>query len=173
MQISVAVDPGVGLLSKHLSSSYRNAFTFSLKTGGEGKGSSSTARPLVSVARGLTEDNQRKGSDGKGPEMGLVSRSTPQRRRTQVVDTRRVAGPTAKSAASHLSTGSLKKSHSAQNLPTEGESHISITFEGAGSQSTQFRTPDAFSCEVANNGSTVFPPWSSQLCSVLYTLNYL
>ncbi|XP_072555425.1 mitogen-activated protein kinase-binding protein 1 isoform X2 [Paramormyrops kingsleyae] len=96
-------------LSKNPTS--RNAFTFPSKTGGEGKG----------LARGLTEDNQRKGSESKGPEMGLVSRSTPQRRRTQVVDPRRVAGPTAKSAASHLPTGSLKKSHSAQNLPTEAD----------------------------------------------------
>ncbi|XP_048829943.1 mitogen-activated protein kinase-binding protein 1 isoform X2 [Brienomyrus brachyistius] len=104
-------------LSKNPTS--RNAFTFPSKTGGEGKGSSTTAWPLVSVARGLTEDNQRKGFDSKGPEM--VSRSTPQRRRTQVVDPRRVASPTAKSAASHLSTGSLKKSHSAQNLPTEAD----------------------------------------------------
>ncbi|XP_018619681.1 mitogen-activated protein kinase-binding protein 1 isoform X2 [Scleropages formosus] len=102
----------------------RNAFPFSSKTNSDGR-LSRALRPPVSEVRPLMEEGHRKSSDAacsnRAGEAGTLPRSTPQKRRAQGLDPRRVASPAVKTVTIHSTSTGLRKSLSVQNLPAEAD----------------------------------------------------
>uniref|UniRef100_A0A8C2DXE5 Mitogen-activated protein kinase binding protein 1 n=1 Tax=Cyprinus carpio TaxID=7962 RepID=A0A8C2DXE5_CYPCA len=88
------------------------------------KTTSGAVRPLISAVRPLTENK----SPSKQQESHDTERTTGQRliqkKRTPVMDSRRLTSPVAKAAASHHSSAGMRKAQSIHNISSEGKSSM-------------------------------------------------
>ncbi|XDV42859.1 hypothetical protein PO909_011451, partial [Leuciscus waleckii] len=109
--------------SKFLSqnSSIRTAFSFPTNKSTDSKTTSGVVRPLISEVRPLMENK----SPGKQQESQGSERTTGQRliqkKRTPVMDSRRLISPVAKAAASYNSSAGMRKAQSIHNISSEAD----------------------------------------------------
>ncbi|XP_016342740.1 mitogen-activated protein kinase-binding protein 1-like isoform X4 [Sinocyclocheilus anshuiensis] len=124
-----ASPPGVtpnisdSMSSKFLSqnSPSRTAFPFPSNKSNDIKTTSGAVQPLISEVRPLMENK----SPGKQQESHGTERTTGQRliqkKRTPVMDSRRLISPVAKAAASHNSSAGMRKAQSIHNISSEAD----------------------------------------------------
>lgn len=97
----------------------RTAFPFSSNKNSDNKTTSGVVRPLVSEVRPLMENK----SPFKQQESQSSERSSCQRliqkKRTPVMDSRRLISPVAKAAANHNSSAGMRKAQSIHNISSE------------------------------------------------------
>ncbi|XP_016342738.1 mitogen-activated protein kinase-binding protein 1-like isoform X3 [Sinocyclocheilus anshuiensis] len=127
--INTASPPGVtpnisdSMSSKFLSqnSPSRTAFPFPSNKSNDIKTTSGAVQPLISEVRPLMENK----SPGKQQESHGTERTTGQRliqkKRTPVMDSRRLISPVAKAAASHNSSAGMRKAQSIHNISSEAD----------------------------------------------------
>ncbi len=104
----------------------RTPFPFPSNKSSDIKITSGVVRPLISEVRPLMENK----SPGKQPESHGTERTTGQRliqkKRTPVMDARRLISPVAKAAASHNSSVGMRKAQSIHNISSEGKSSMNL-----------------------------------------------
>ncbi|XP_077095070.1 mitogen-activated protein kinase-binding protein 1 isoform X2 [Siphateles boraxobius] len=109
--------------SKFLSqnSTSRTAFSFPTNKSTDSKTTSGVVQPLISEVRPLMENK----SPGKQQESQGSERTTGQRliqkKRTPVMDSRRLISPVAKAAASYNSSAGMRKAQSIHNISSEAD----------------------------------------------------
>uniref|UniRef100_A0A673M574 Mitogen-activated protein kinase binding protein 1 n=1 Tax=Sinocyclocheilus rhinocerous TaxID=307959 RepID=A0A673M574_9TELE len=99
-------------------------FPFPSNKSSDIKTTSGVVRPLISEVRPLMENK----SPGKQQESHGTERTTGQRliqkKRTAIMDSRRLISPVAKAAASHNSSAGMRKAQSIHNISSEGKSSM-------------------------------------------------
>ncbi|XP_026142279.1 mitogen-activated protein kinase-binding protein 1 isoform X1 [Carassius auratus] len=129
--------------SKFLSqnSPSRTPFPFSSNKSSDIKTTSGVVRPLISEVRPLMENK----SPGKQQESHGTERSAGQRliqkKRTPIMDSRRLISPVAKAAASHNSSAGMRKAQSIHNISSEADT-VQISSRPSKEVHPQPQTPD-------------------------------
>ncbi|XP_051723253.1 mitogen-activated protein kinase-binding protein 1 isoform X2 [Ctenopharyngodon idella] len=109
--------------SKFLSqnSTSRTAFLFPLNKCSDSKTTSGVVRPLISEVRPLMENKSpSKQQESQGSERTTGQRLI-QKKRTPIMDSRRLISPVAKAAASHNSSAGMRKAQSIHNISSEAD----------------------------------------------------
>lgn len=106
----------------------RTAFSFPINKSTDSKTTSGVVRPLISEVRPLMENK----SPGKQQESQGSERTTGQRliqkKRTPVMDSRRLISPVAKAAASYNSSAGMRKAQSIHNISSEGKASMNLRY---------------------------------------------
>uniref|UniRef100_A0A8C1GK07 Mitogen-activated protein kinase binding protein 1 n=1 Tax=Cyprinus carpio TaxID=7962 RepID=A0A8C1GK07_CYPCA len=101
-------------------------FLFPSNKSSDIKTTSGVVRPLISEVRPLMENK----SPAKQQEPHGIERTTGQRliqkKRTPIMDSRRLISPVAKAAASHNSSAGMRKAQSIHNISSEGKSSVNL-----------------------------------------------
>ncbi|XP_067312021.1 mitogen-activated protein kinase-binding protein 1 isoform X1 [Pseudorasbora parva] len=107
--------------SKFLSQNPTSRSAFSFPSSSDSKITSGVVRPLISEVRPLMENK----SPGKQQESQGSEKTTGQRliqkKRTPVMDSRRLISPVAKAAASHNSSAGMRKAQSIHNISSDAD----------------------------------------------------
>lgn len=105
----------------------RTAFLFPLNKCSDSKTTSGVVRPLISEVRPLMENKSpSKQQESQGSERTTGQRLI-QKKRTPIMDSRRLISPVAKAAASHNSSAGMRKAQSIHNISSEGKATITCT----------------------------------------------
>ncbi|XP_016129509.1 mitogen-activated protein kinase-binding protein 1 isoform X1 [Sinocyclocheilus grahami] len=143
--IPTRVTPNISdsMSSKFLSqnSPSRTPFPFPSNKSSDIKTTSGVVRPLISEVRPLMENK----SPGKQQESHGTERTTGQRliqkKRTPIMDSRRLISPVAKAAASHNSSAGMRKAQSIHNISSEADA-VQISSRPFKEVHPQSQTPD-------------------------------
>lgn len=106
----------------------RTPFPFPSNKSSDIKTTSGVVQPLISEVRPLMENK----SPGKQQESHGTESTTGQRliqkKRTPIMDSRRLISPVAKAAASHNSSAGMRKAQSIHNISSEGKSSMNLRY---------------------------------------------